>query len=836
MIELKNVFKTYKSKKGQVTKALDDVSIKFPNKGMVFILGKSGSGKSTLLNILGGLDKYDEGDMLILNKSSKDFTIKDLDSYRNTYVGFIFQEFNVLEDYDVYENITLALKLQQKEIDNEKIDNLLAKLGIADLKQRKVNELSGGEKQRVAIARALIKDPKIILADEPTGNLDSKTSKEVMDLLKQIAKDRLVIIVSHDEEAAKVYSDRIIEIKDGKIIKDTSRKESNSNSSKDYQTIKSKLPLKDSFKLGIGNLKHKKGKLILTIILTIFTLGFLSASDTLSSFKYEKSLLKMFNETEDEFVEISNSVIVSSSDMEEKIAMPLTDEKENLIVSNMGKKGYTVYEFSEGDYEEEIFNIMTNNGIGYGSNGKVEIVATDNIKDILNEEIVGHTNLEANEVIISNYIANKMINNGVQVYELTVNNEFEKSHLFKPTNYEDILNSDYTFYFGSKGKVKIAGIINYDLSKIKKTFSDEYTSNVLNKIYVSPQFINNLEIDKNTSLNRNYYYELSMDKEEDIDIYDLGVINGEVEYFDGSKWNVTNSLNTNEVIISIDYLTRNDQNYYNNLNEYINSHEGDYTNLQKKFTANYIKNKNIIGKKINLKVYYNSFNEVLKETIKDITIVGIRFDNYYDESNVNQIHDIYFSPNLVKEYLNDTFTKISILYPVKDINNLKKLVKEYPYENELYLKTTYSETLYQESLVYQLLSKIAFYVSLVFLIFSIILIANFMFNSINYLKKEIGILRALGARSTDIIHIFLWEAFLISLISGTIASILLVIVSNRLNAFILSYNIFISAPFIVGVRQFLVIYLIVFGVTYFASLFPLIRISKMKPIDAITNK
>ena len=220
MIEFKNVNKIYKTKKGIETKALNNINLKIGNIGMVFIVGKSGSGKSTMLNLLGGLDTLTSGELLINNQNISNFKNKQYDAYRNTYIGFIFQEFNILEEYNVYENINLALKLQNKKSTKEQIDKLLNKLGLENLGGRKINELSGGQKQRVAIARALIKDPKIILADEPTGNLDQTSSKQIFDLLKEISKEKLVIVVSHDMEAAATYADRIIELKDGNIIHD----------------------------------------------------------------------------------------------------------------------------------------------------------------------------------------------------------------------------------------------------------------------------------------------------------------------------------------------------------------------------------------------------------------------------------------------------------------------------------------------------------------------------------------------------------------------------------------------------------------------------------------
>ena len=216
MLEVKDIRKEYKTKSGN-NEVLKGISLKFDNKGMTFILGKSGSGKTTLLNLLGGLDKVTSGEIVIDGKSFNDFKESDYTSYRNNYIGFIFQDYNNLDELSVLENITLSNKLQNRQVDSEKLDNLLKKLDIYDLKKRKINELSGGEKQRVAIARALLKNSKIILADEPTGNLDSINGKNIMDILKEISKDRLVIVVTHDIEFARTYADRIIEIKDGVI-------------------------------------------------------------------------------------------------------------------------------------------------------------------------------------------------------------------------------------------------------------------------------------------------------------------------------------------------------------------------------------------------------------------------------------------------------------------------------------------------------------------------------------------------------------------------------------------------------------------------------------------
>lgn len=227
MIEVRGLSKIYK--KGKKQKAvIDNVSFTLEDKGFVFIIGKSGSGKSTLLNLIGGLDNFDNGEIIASGHSLSSFTKKDFDNYRNSYIGFIFQEFYLLEQLTVKENVKLSLDLLKKNDDKLVLDTL-EKVGIADLADRYPFELSGGQKQRVAIARVLVKNPKLILADEPTGNLDSKNAEQVLEILKEISKDNLVVIVSHNMESANKYGDRIIELGDGKIVRDEIKEESYNN-------------------------------------------------------------------------------------------------------------------------------------------------------------------------------------------------------------------------------------------------------------------------------------------------------------------------------------------------------------------------------------------------------------------------------------------------------------------------------------------------------------------------------------------------------------------------------------------------------------------------------
>ena len=221
MLELKNIVKDYDTA-GDKVHALKGISIKFRNSEFVSILGHSGCGKTTLLNIIGGLDHYTSGDLIINGKSTKTYKDKDWDSYRNHSIGFVFQSYNLIPHQTVLSNVELALTLSgvSKAERKKKAVEALKKVGLGDQLNKKPNQMSGGQMQRVAIARALVNDPDILLADEPTGALDTATSVQIMDLLKDIAKDKLVIMVTHNPELADKYSTRIIRLSDGEITDD----------------------------------------------------------------------------------------------------------------------------------------------------------------------------------------------------------------------------------------------------------------------------------------------------------------------------------------------------------------------------------------------------------------------------------------------------------------------------------------------------------------------------------------------------------------------------------------------------------------------------------------
>ena len=324
MLQLKNIKKSYKT--GDfIQHALKGINLEFRKNEFVAILGPSGSGKTTLLNIIGGLDRYDSGDLIINGKSTKKFKQKDWDAYRNNSIGFIFQSYNLISHISVIENVEMGMTLSGMSAKKrrKKALELLKKVGLKDHAHKKPNQLSGGQMQRVAIARALANDPDIILADEPTGALDTKTSTQIMELITEIAKDKLVIMVTHNPELANVYANRIVEFRDGELI-DDSNPLNNEKEENTYNIKKTSMNYLTALKLSFNNIKTKKGRTLITAfassigIIGIALILSLSNGFKLQIDKFEKDTLSQA------------PIIISKQSMDMQQMTNMASEKDDL--------------------------------------------------------------------------------------------------------------------------------------------------------------------------------------------------------------------------------------------------------------------------------------------------------------------------------------------------------------------------------------------------------------------------------------------------------------------------------------------------------------------------
>ena len=368
-MKIKNLSKIYKNKYYEV-KALDNINIDFGKTGFVFILGESGSGKSTLLNMIAGIDKPTNGSILVGDKDITNFSNSELDKYRNNYISLVFQEYNLIPELNVIDNINLAVN------DIDKSNEALKLVGLENYKERKIYELSGGQKQRVTIARSLSLETDVLLLDEPTAALDSKTSEEIIKLLKEISKSKLVIAVTHNREIAYKYNDRIIEIADGRIINDNNKIENSEDENIEFK--KCRLSLKAALKLSLNNFKkHKLNQIISSLIeiislilLTIIIICFITSIG---------DRIKDSNETNN----------INSSNID-KISYELISNKNDII------KCYDKY-----------INLNIENKNAYND---IALKGYANInQDIINEynfKLEGKIPTNSNEIIISKYLYN----------------------------------------------------------------------------------------------------------------------------------------------------------------------------------------------------------------------------------------------------------------------------------------------------------------------------------------------------------------------------------------------------------------------------------------------
>lgn len=811
MIELKNVTKIYRSKKATDTKAIDEVSLNIGDKGLTFIVGTSGSGKSTLLNVIGALDSITSGTLLVDGKDIGGLSSDELSKYRNSYVGFVFQDYNLIDEYSVFENINLSLSLQGIS-DDEKILNTLEDVGLKNLAKRNINELSGGQKQRVAVARALVKDPRIILADEPTGNLDSKSSVQIIELLKKISNERQVIVISHNMNLAKKYGDRIIEIKDGKVSNDTKNEEIKKTNNKiDYKD--SKLPFKEIIRLSLLNIKAKTTKTILMVLLTSLSLAFIAFTFNIFMFdSKELALDTIINNDEYTFdIEYKNCIrdgMVYNCENKFLDGLQLKDI-DDTITPYKKNIFYELYD------ENKIVSFQYGNYIDR-ENGSLVIKDERTLRfveitdDILLNDVVGSIPKNKDEIVITKKLFDSFSKKGVLTSE---------GKLYKPKSIDELLSSKKLIRLNSKN-IKVVGVIDelndeddeqnrsYDYVYVKGFVQDNEFTNDKNVLFnfIDFNYQENHEIGKNAKF-----------------------IDNEVRYIDNEGIKSTKMLNEDEIIISIDDLSA----FYYKVNEefleFQTLHKDMKYNEALEVYLNDLLSRlnNIVGRNIS---YSSSID--IKEKRGNVKIIGISLDsNTYISSSLSEISTLPIKNILgIKTYIDKKSTIKNLLdkYEIRANPQRAGDLTTIYYKHQMQVDSTSS--------MYKTIRLIVSIVTCLFIIFTTILIINYVHSTINYAKKNIGILKSMGTSSNDIAKIFIFEFLIIDIISSILAILLLILVNRVLNNSIGTvsgyiFNYIIVSPYTI---LFVPLFTIIFTVLLVTG--EINEVCNMKPIDAILDK
>ncbi len=693
MLEIRNIKKSYKTGTF-IQHALKDVSISFRPNEFVAILGPSGSGKTTLLNIIGGLDRYDSGDLVINGKSTKKFSDSNWDSYRNNCVGFIFQSYNLINHLNILENVEMSLTLSgvSKKVRKQKALDALKQVGLIDHAYKKPNQLSGGQMQRVAIARALVNEPDIILADEPTGALDSTTSVQIMELIKEIAKDKLVIMVTHNKELAYDYANRIIELKDGELINDTNPHEQSKNN-QEYKIRKTAMSFFTALSLSFKNIETKKGRTFLTAfassigVIGIALILSLSNGFNIEVEKFEKDALSslpiMISEQtvemdEDSLAKMRDSFkIDNNSYPSEEVIYIQKDMVEDTTHTNIINQEFI-------DYIEKI-NPKYVSGISYMR--LVSINALSKAKD-------GY------KIIDNSYLTTLPKSLDEKQNDVVEDNYDLLKGKFATNKDEVVLAID------SKNRVneKLLEMLGFDLSKDNFTFDE-----ILNK-EIKVVLNDDWYIDNNNYFIPNFNYEELYNNKNNLTLKIVGIIRGKE---DAKLVSASSGIAYTESLI--DYIVENNS-----------------------------KSKIVLKQK---ELDYNILTgeQFREEKDKDTVLSYLGNDNL---------------PILVNIFPRNFDSKDEIIKYLDDYNETKLEEDKLLYTDMASLISSLSGSIMDAITIV----LIAF--SSISLVVSCIMIGIITYISVLERTKEIGILRAMGARRKDITRVFNAETIIIGLCSG----------------------------------------------------------------------
>ena len=773
MLEIKHIKKSYKT--GDfVQKALNDVSIQFRQNEFVAILGPSGSGKTTLLNVLGGLDHYDSGDLIINGKSTKNFKAADWDAYRNNSVGFIFQSYNLIGHISIQDNVEMALTLSnvKKKERRKRAREALKSVGLLEHAHKRPNQLSGGQMQRVAIARSLVNNPDIILADEPTGALDSNTSKQIMDLIQKIASDKLVIMVTHNQDLAYQYATRVIEVKDGKVVSDSNPLTKEEQEEEQYKLKKTKMSFMEALYLSFNNIMTKKGRTLITAfassigIIGIALILSLSNGFDLQIDKFERGILS---------------------------AMPIMISKQSMDLD-----------------EESLVQLTGEEQEKYPD--KQTVIPKDNaLESLVHQNKINDNYIDYIENIPSDLVY------GVSYTKMTALNVLTEHD----------------------GKVSVADTQDISFSALPKSL-DENTPNAAMEAYYDilagtlPQKKEDivLIVDASNRVNTEILQLLGFDTMDEIPFDEII----------GKTIKV--ALNDDFYVKMGDYFVRNPdlQSVYDNS---ITLTVSGILRMKEDFPS-YVSSASLCytDELLDEVIAANNESEIVKaQQASDVNVLtGMPFSDSTDNTVSSSSAGMTITKDTVLGYLGADQTPYMIYLFPKDFERKDELLEyldAYNDDKEDDDKVIYMD---QAELISSMSSSIMSAVTIVLIAFSSIslIVSSIMIGIITYISvlertKEIGILRALGARKKDISRVFNAETFIIGITSGLIGIGIALILTIPTNQII--YNLTeLENVAILNPLHALILILVSMTLTMIGGFIPARIAAKKDPVEALRTE
>ena len=882
MLRTNNITKTYLINKDNKVEALKGLSLDLPDTGMVFLVGESGSGKTTLLNILSSIEKPSGGEIIVDGINLSTAKEKVLNNYRNKEIGIIFQNYNLLQDETVESNIKLALELQgRKKFSKVKVQEVLQKVGLEGYEGRKITQLSGGQQQRVAIARALIKSPKIIFADEPTGNLDSETSEDIMALFKDLSDNRLVVIVCHDMDLAKKYADRIITLKDGSIEKDeiiNGKEKDTENVSVREEKKKAKhLPFARQLKFAFKNLWAIKFRLIVVIFMLGISIAAAGVGAITSRYDREDTRARAYSNSglssllirEQGVYEVDeyNNPIEQTGFMKQKL---MDESKIAGLEEISGGEYYRIYGTSDhihetllvtGDFTRlEEFGFKVIKGRYPQNKGEVAVSvswaesrgAELNSDGDLQEDLIGKDGIvgiiDSDEIKLNNF-AEKVYYSSVQSDMLTqtyLNKESERGRTKFMFVMEDDMDkyrdnfhvSNHAYiYYRYDNDSSVSGwigsyILDSDMKDYMMLWNKKTELEIIKQINMSG--LNQL-IEAGTLLNYSYIGKNPEELEEDEIVVTI------LNYYDGDSYYRQNSHLVSIVV-----------------NE-IQKQKGDNYNVSQEELLDYIANNEIeceiqFDTSDNPEVYPTNWVSVTKK----MKIVGAVCGDYteYVSSLIDLPYDFVYSDKL--DMLQVAFNNYGLVGYVANIgSDLEKdrQLLDYCEANNLDYNGIMAPYLEDADERAHYLQKISAVLTVVFAFISVIILTNLTLLCMQKTKKQTGLLRSLGSGAADNVGIYLLQGAICGIIVAILAMVFFPIAVNICAS---GSGLSVLEPIFKGVSDlygnyspylddminilpvyatdYLVIGIVAISVTTLFTAIPLLFRLKQKPIDLLREE